>query len=156
MYCLARRIAGEGHAADISQEAFLRVWRNPDSFDPARGGLGAYLIVLARGISIDFVRRDVARRIRDHRIGVGDNRLQPDDPQTFVDDEAAQRLLEALKGLSDDQRNAVFSAFYSELTHKQIAVRTGISESTIKSRIRSAMKKMRNELLDLTDKQNTD
>ena len=63
----AGRVCGPNDAADVAQEVFLRLWRNPAAFDPDKGSLETYLSMLARSIAVDSVRSDVRRRQRDAR-----------------------------------------------------------------------------------------
>src|SRR6201996_6267268 len=58
VYSVAFRVLRDsGHAEDVMQEIFFQVWRNPNSFVQGRGSLGAWLVVVARNRSIDFLRR---------------------------------------------------------------------------------------------------
>src|ERR1700722_13861899 len=58
VYTVAFRVLKDtGHAEDVMQEILFQVWRNPNSFVQGRGSLGAWLVVVARNRSIDFLRR---------------------------------------------------------------------------------------------------
>src|SRR5450432_2039421 len=58
VYSVAMRVLRDpGHAEDVTQDIFVRIWRNPESFVSGRGTLGAWLVVVARNRSIDFLRR---------------------------------------------------------------------------------------------------
>ncbi len=151
IYALARRICGDDAAADVTQEVFLRVWRRPELFDASRGSMRQYLLTLARGVSIDHLRRDVARRARDMREMLTEGLANPDGMQRTIERESAQRVVSALGGLNSPEREAIIAAFYDDMSYRDVAFRLGIPEGTAKSRIRLGLQKMRSELDDLRD-----
>ncbi len=149
MYAIARRIAGDEYAADITQDVLVRMWANKERFDPSRGTLGNYLRVAVRGASIDLVRSAVARRSREERSRAIEPMSMFDGLAEVLDRERAGRVVQALKSISENERDAVISAFYGHLTYREIASRSGIPEGTIKSRIRLGLIHLRSELRDL-------
>src|SRR5882672_8675742 len=63
VYGLAQRVIGDPRAAeDVSQEVFLHMWEHPKAFDPARGAMRTWLGTLAHRRSVDYIRREEARR----------------------------------------------------------------------------------------------
>jgi RNA polymerase sigma-70 factor, ECF subfamily len=146
----AANVCSVDDAADVAQEVFLRLWRAPQAFDPGKGSLRTYLLVLARGIAIDQVRRDVRRRARDERASTVPG---PIDEFTMLEpllaQESAARVHRALDQIHPAQRDAVHHVFFDELTFSDSARRTSVPESTVKSRVRLAMHRMRPELVDL-------
>ena len=147
MYAIALRVTrSEGRAQEAVQDAFLAVWRNPGRFDPERGALGPWLYTLVRHKAIDLVRREtvVQRRTADVDLAL---REAPED----VHDEVWLRvrrdhLAEAIQLLPDDQRRALELAFLGGLTHVEVAAKEGIPLGTAKTRIRSALMKLRDQL----------
>jgi RNA polymerase sigma-70 factor, ECF subfamily len=133
-------------AEEVVQDALLAVWRDPARFDPTRGSLGPWLLTLTRYKAIDAVRRETV--VRRHTAEVDlELREAPDD----VHAEAwlgirRQRLGEAIARLPDDQRRALQLAFLGGLTHVEVAEREGIPLGTAKTRIRTALLKLREDL----------
>ncbi|MEO7399116.1 MAG: sigma-70 family RNA polymerase sigma factor [Ilumatobacteraceae bacterium] len=151
IYAVARRICGEDAAADVTQEVFLRVWKNFAKFDADRGSIRQYLLTIARGVSIDHLRRDASRRTRD-RVDVSlDRQPTVDGIQRLLERHDAARVASALALLSPNERNAIVAAFFEEMSYREVALRLGIPEGTAKSRIRLGLQKLRGELRDLRD-----
>ena len=68
VYGLARRLlANPAMAEEIVQEVFLRLWNQPDRFDPERGSLRSYLLAQCHGRSVDLLRSETSRRAREER-----------------------------------------------------------------------------------------
>ena len=147
MHAVALRVTrAERMAEEVVQDALMAVWRDPARFDPARGSLGPWLLTLTRYRAIDAVRREatVQRHLADVDLELHE---APDD----VHDEVwlrlrRRRLQEAIAGLASDQRRALELAFLGGLTHVEVAEREGIPLGTAKTRIRTALLKLRREL----------
>lgn len=136
---LALRILRDtADAEDVVQEAFVQVWRQAGRYDPRRGSPQAWLCTIARTRALDRLRRRVSRR--------EDTTEAPpataDAPQT----EEAMTVRKALDGLSTDQRRALELAYYEGLTQTEIAQELGEPLGTIKTRIRTAMIRLREAL----------
>jgi RNA polymerase sigma factor (sigma-70 family) len=147
MHAVALRVTrAERVAEEVVQDSLMAVWRQPGRFDPARGNLGPWLLTLTRYKAIDAVRRETV--VRRHTAEVDlELRAAPDD----VHDEAwlgirRQRLGEAIARLPNDQRRALELAFLGGLTHVEVAEREGIPLGTAKTRIRTALLKLRDDL----------
>jgi RNA polymerase sigma factor (sigma-70 family) len=147
MHAVALRVTRtEKTAEEVVQDALLAVWRESARFDPTRGSLGPWLLTLTRYKAIDAVRRETV--VRRHTADVDlELREAPDD----VPDEAwlgirRQRLGEAIARLPDDQRRALQLAFLGGLTHVEVAERERIPLGTAKTRIRTALLKLRDDL----------
>jgi len=149
MHAVAREICGPELAADVVQDAFLRVWRE-GKFDPQRSSIRTYLLTVTRSVAIDYVRRDTAARARDDRHARSNSHhLEADDATTFVlDTEAREQVAAAVNRLSARERQLIVIAFHERLTYRQIAVRLNMPEGTVKSRIRLALLKLRFHLSD--------
>ena len=140
----ARRVAGPEAADEVTQDVFLAAWRTPGRFDPNRGSLGGWLLGIARFKAIDAIRR--SQRAAD-RLGRAAALAPPAGP-TAGADELAERLLvaDALSRLRPEVREVVELAFYSDLTHEQIADRTQRPLGTVKSQIRRSLASLRRHL----------
>jgi RNA polymerase sigma-70 factor (ECF subfamily) len=139
-YGLALRILRDPtEAEDVVQEVFVQVWRQASRYDPGRGSPEAWVCTIARTRALDQLRRRAARR---------EEPAGPDQPSTArpAASEEALAVRKALDGLSGEQRRALELAYYEGLTQTEIARRLGEPLGTIKTRIRSAMMRLRETL----------
>jgi len=149
MYSLARQVTrSESFAQDVVQEVFAALWRDAARFDPARGAVSPWLFTLARHKAIDLVRRE--QNVRKRTAEVDLELREADDD---VDAEAwlgirRDRVRAAIGGLTPIQREALELAFFGGLTHVEVAERLGIPLGTAKTRIRSALLRLRDLLGD--------
>jgi RNA polymerase sigma-70 factor, ECF subfamily len=125
-------------AEDVVQEVFMQAWRQAARFDPARGTPEAWLCTIARTRALDRLRRRAARRE-----DPGDSAPASTGPPRT---EEAIAVRKALEGLSADQRRALELAYYEGLTQSEIARHLGEPLGTIKTRIRTAMIRLRETL----------
>jgi RNA polymerase sigma-70 factor (ECF subfamily) len=157
LYSLAVQVTGsDRHAQDIVQEVFATVWRDAARFDASRGAVSSWLFSMARNKSIDHVRRDVLARKRTAEIDM-ELEVAPDD----VHHEAwlnlrRDKVRAAMARLSESQRVAIELAFFSGLTHVEVAERLGIPLGTAKTRIRSGLLRLREVLGDSVAEQSDD
>ncbi len=154
LYAVAYRIAGEAADADeIVLDAFAQAWREAARFSTERGSVIAWLTMICRSRALDLVRA----RGRRARLGSKAASAEPDAPpamgapgeETGGEVERAERrkaVAEALKTLSEPQRQAIELAFYEGLSHSEIASRLGEPLGTVKTRVRLAMQKLRDAL----------
>jgi len=136
-----RILRDNGAAEEILQDIFYQVWRTAEKFDPARGSLPGWLMVVARNRAISRLRR---------RSGRIDEELDPNAVSVSINLENAAsqnqiigRLKSVMSGMPDSQRQAIELAFFEGLTHSEIAAKTGEPLGTIKTRIRSALEVLR-------------
>lgn len=134
-----RVLRDETLAEDVVQDTFVGFWNDPQKFDPSRGTLRTFLLTIAHRRAVDVVRSEVARARREQR---------PPDPDHYdVEEEVWSRSLSetvrsALGDLSQDEREAISLAYFGGLSYVDVAKRLGAPEGTVKSRIRSGMKKL--------------
>jgi RNA polymerase sigma-70 factor (ECF subfamily) len=143
VFGLARRLLGDDGAKDIAQEVFLRLWNQPERFDPERGSLRSYLLAQTHGRAVDVLRSDSARRRREER----DARAAADvvaDVDRHVEDLAVgAQVRRALAELPERERQAVTLAYLAGHTYREVARLLGEPEGTVKSRIRSGLRRLR-------------
>jgi RNA polymerase sigma-70 factor (ECF subfamily) len=147
----AYRVLGDAALAqDVTQDVFLRVWRNPGAYEARRGPLGSYLRLMARSRAIDLYREgQSAGRARERLESVvrRDEGAPSDRPA-----EAAHRAEEraevsaALARLPRAQREAVVLSYWAGLTADEIAHRGSVPVGTAKSRVRLGLGKLREDL----------
>ena len=151
VYGAALRILNDpARAQDVTQDVFLRVWRNPKRFDASRGELGSYLRLMARSRALDLWREtQAAGRARDRLEVVVAQAEQRDDDRPDVSAELGEErdvVRAALKRLPTAQREALVLAYFGGLTADEIAQRSGVPLGTAKSRIRLGLTKLRYEV----------
>lgn len=146
---LARRLVGPELAKEVTQDVFVAAWQARERFDGARGSLGGWLVGIARHKIPDALRRERRAAARVDRAG----QAVSTEPNPSEVDELAQRLLmaDALSRLRPEVREIVELAFYSDLTHDQIAERTGRPLGTVKSQIRRSLATLRRHLEGIDD-----
>ncbi len=146
VYTLCRRSLGAELAADVTQEVFLAAWASHHRFDPDRGPLAAWLVTIAKNKVID-THRARARRPSE---AMWDDQQTParlTTKEADVDNLADRLLLAtALGELPERSRQMIELAFYEDLTHGEIAGRTGVPLGTVKSDIRRALERLRRGL----------
>jgi len=151
VYSLALRILGnQSEAEDIVQDVFSQAWRQAARYDASKGRVAAWLLTLTRSRAIDRLR---ALRVRmteavgDHGIDIDqivDSGVGPDALAVSADQCARVRM--AVAQLPLLQRTALELAYYEGLTHSEIAAQLEEPLGTVKTRIRSALLRLR-ELL---------
>lgn len=152
VYGLALRIIGhQAEAREVVVDTFWQVWRQADRYEPARGSLGAWIIIIARSRALDrrrsmqrlpFANSDEWAQIEAaQQIAPGD---EPEQKLWLAEQSA--RVRAALAALSAAQRQAIELAFYHGLSHTEIAAHLGEPLGTVKTRIRIGLMKLREQL----------
>jgi RNA polymerase sigma-70 factor (ECF subfamily) len=143
-YGLALRVLrDERLAEDAVQEAFVAVWRQAASFRPERARAQTWVLTLVHRRAVDLVRREERRRA---------DPLGPEEPATGSAAEAAElrtrreAVQRALASLPEEQRRPIELAYYGGFTQSELAERLGEPLGTIKSRMFTGLKRLR-ELL---------
>jgi RNA polymerase sigma-70 factor (ECF subfamily) len=146
-YALARRLLNDKELAEeILQEVFLRLWNNPERFDPARGSLRAYLLAQTHGRAVDLLRSETARRRREEREAREAPAFGDDIERQVIDLTVSEKVKEVVAGLPSDERQAIELAYFGGHTYRQVAVMLETPEGTVKSRIRSGLRRLRTDL----------
>lgn len=146
VYGLVTRVVRDpGYSEETTQEVYLEVWRTAAQYDPARGSALAWLLTMAHRRAVDRVRAEQAGSRRESRYGAA----SADPPVDVVADSAIagderRRVAQCLEGLSDAQRQCIELAYYQGLTYSEVSQRLAANLSTIKSRIRDALRGLRN------------
>ena len=146
-FALARRLLNDKELAEeILQEIFLRLWNNPDRFDPERGSLRSYLLAQTHGRSVDLLRSETSRRRREEREARESPAFGDDIEREVIDLTTSEKVKEVVAALPVDERQAIELAYFGGHTYRQVAVMLEAPEGTVKSRIRSGLRRLRNDL----------
>ncbi|MGI9023433.1 MAG: RNA polymerase sigma factor [Acidimicrobiales bacterium] len=148
-FALARRLLADRQLAEeVLQEVFLRLWNNPDRFDPDRGSLRSFLLAQTHGRSVDLLRSETSRRRREEREARETAEHGTDIEREVMDLTVAEQVQEVVAGLPVDERKAIELAYFGGHTYRQVAVMLDQPEGTVKSRIRSGLRKMRTSMVE--------
>lgn len=149
VFGLARRVlANAALAEEVVQEVFLRLWNEPERFDPERGSLRSFLLAQAHGRAVDTLRSDSSRRQRETKEARAAAEAGYDIEHEVWDLAVAERVKETVATLPVDERKAIELAYFGGCTYREVAAVLGAPEGTIKSRIRVGLKRMRAALND--------
>jgi RNA polymerase sigma-70 factor (ECF subfamily) len=134
----------EGRAQDAVQDGFLSVWKSRATYRAQQGTVAAWLLTVVRHRAIDLTRRNEkhdAYRASDDQL---DACSAPDDLcGTAIKRDDADRLHASLALLPDVQHEVISLAYYSQLSHAEIATRLGLPAGTVKGRMRLGLQKLR-------------
>jgi RNA polymerase sigma-70 factor, ECF subfamily len=149
-YSLAYRIVGDRSGAeDVTQEAFISIWKSGARYDRARGSVRAWTLGIVRNRAIDALRREAGRA---PRLDFDDDAILEQRPSSkLTDDEALRReaaaeVRGALQELPTDQSKVIQLAYFGGFTHTEIAEMLGMPLGTVKGRMRLGMEKIRARL----------
>jgi len=149
VYGLALTITSDPRGAeDCAQEAFLRAWRHAGAYDARRGSVATWLLTITRNAAIDLtrIRRPIATAPETlNALEERDWSAGPEERSVVAED--AQRLHQALLRLSEEQRRAVMLAGLYGFTAREIAEVDDIPLGTAKTRIRTALIRLRSMLV---------
>jgi RNA polymerase sigma-70 factor (ECF subfamily) len=145
---MAVRAFGPGpDAEDVTQQTFVSAWTGRAGYRPEKGPLPAWLVGVCRHkIADTWARRD--RQRREAEAAASELQAAPSPVTAGVDTAVADRMLvlDELDLLGQPQRGIIELAFFEDLTHSQIAARTGIPLGTVKSHIRRTLERLRTRL----------
>jgi RNA polymerase sigma-70 factor (ECF subfamily) len=146
-YSLAHRIVGDPAVAeDVTQEAFLSVWRSGARFDPARGSVRSWTLGIVRNRAIDALRRSSTQA---PKLDLDDEAVLEGQPAAELTDseairrETSRRVRGALGELPSEQSEVIGLAYFGGFTHSEIAEMLGMPLGTVKGRMRLGLEKIR-------------
>ena len=148
-FSLAYRMVGDRNVAeDITQEAFLSMWRSRVRFDRERGSVRAWVLGIVHHRTIDALRRN---QVHDRRRASAEGLEEREEAPERTDVEVARRdeareVREAMQTLPGEQLEVVRLAYFGGFTHTQIAEMLNQPIGTVKGRMRLGLEKMRRAL----------
>jgi RNA polymerase sigma-70 factor, ECF subfamily len=146
-YSLAHRIVGDPAAAeDVTQDAFLSMWRSKARYDATRGSVRAWALGIVRNRAIDALRRagGHAPKLNLDDDAALERREAPERTEAeALRRDTARQVRSALGGLPNEQSRVIELAYFGGFTHSEIAKMLGMPVGTVKGRMRLGLEKMR-------------
>jgi RNA polymerase sigma-70 factor (ECF subfamily) len=148
VYGLAHRVLFNAQVAEeVVQEVFLRLWSEPERFDADRGSLRSFLLTTTHGRSIDLLRSESSRRLREEREARQTAEAGYDIEHEVWDLTVAEQLRDVVADLPRPEREAIQLAYFGGYTYREVATLLSEPEGTVKGRIRSGLKRMHGALV---------
>ena len=144
-FSLAYRMMGERQAAeDLTQDAFIKIWRGAPSYRTGRGGVRTWMLSIVRNQGKDQLRYHATRRRTQEKVEASAARSLPSEAfaETWRNSQR-DRVREALNTLPQEQLKILELAYFSGYTHVEIADLLGLPLGTVKGRMRLGLKKLR-------------
>jgi len=139
VYGIALRMLGDAPAAeDLTQAVFLKLWSRPETF--VQGNFGAWIARVTRNRALDALRGRAARAEGEMPLDVAVEGSLDETVFARIDGE---RVRDALGALPEEQRFPIELGFFGGVTHEEIARRTATPLGTVKTRIRTGLRKLR-------------
>lgn len=148
VYGIIRRVLVDiAQSEEVTQEVFLEVWQGAKNYDPSLGSAIAWLVTISYRRAIDRVRASQSSQVRDHRVGLRDHVAEFDTVAETVEIRLEyERARRAMRSITTIQREAITLAYWDGLSASEIAVQLGINVSTVKTRLRDGLIRMRAEM----------
>jgi RNA polymerase sigma-70 factor, ECF subfamily len=144
---IMRIVSSRETAEEVTVDLFHDIWRRARTYDAAGGSVVGWVMNQARSRAIDRLRFDQRKK----RVNTTAESPLPgstahDPCEAFEDREQGRLLRDALKALTPDERQAIETAFFSEMTYQQVAMTLNQPLGTVKTRVRSGLIKLRHAL----------
>jgi RNA polymerase sigma-70 factor (ECF subfamily) len=149
VYSVILRVVHDNSTAeDLVQETFLRVWNRSRDFDARRGSISPWLLAIAHNCAIDYLRSAGGRPRNLVSFDETDHpALHTDMEREILGSDRARRIRAALNRLSPNQRLAIELSYFGGLSQLEVAARMGHPLGTVKTWVRMALKKLRDDLI---------
>jgi RNA polymerase sigma-70 factor, ECF subfamily len=150
VYGVGLNILGDRSTAEeLVQDVFLKMWRSSRTFDSSRSSFSTWLYRVTRSAAIDLYRKRAHKvhPVPNGELHVAAARDFSEDPQKMVDESwLSWRVSRALEVLDAPHREVIELAYFGGLSQREISKRSGMPLGTVKSRTKSAFKRLRGEL----------
>ena len=142
-----RVVRDPAQAEEVTQEAFLEVWRTSTRFDSDRGSALSWLLTIGHRKAVDRVRAAEASSRRDTKYADQTQPVPHDETAEAVTATLeAQRVRHAMESLTAAQREAIGLAYFGGYTHREVATMLDLPVGTAKTRIRDGLIRLRDTL----------
>ncbi len=138
-----RILRSPSEAEDALQEVWLQVWKRVATFDPRRGTVAAWLVMLARSRALDRYRSVASRRNAETRVEAAPEASVDDASTSAAQRQLSERVVRALEQLAPQQRQVIEIAYFEGLSQAEIAARLNAPLGTVKSWTRQGLMKLR-------------
>lgn len=151
VFSIALKVVGNrGTAEDITQDVFIRIWEKAETFDPERSKFSTWIASIARNRGIDVLRKGGGSKSREVEFWAEADEGAFSHPQTTESQAEVwieqKRIRSAIQKLPKEQQQVLGLAYFRGMTHREIAEELGQPLGTVKTRIRSAMRRLREML----------
>lgn len=150
IYSIAYRSLGSAEESEeLVMDVFAQVWRTADRYDASKARVDTWLLMMTRSRICDRLRRRQRWGKVTDALMVFEAPIEKTSPAPDADLELAERrttVITALASLPPEQRQVIELAYYSGLSHREIAEQTGLAIGTVKTRIRLGLEKLRSAL----------
>ena len=140
---LMRSGASETMAEEVTQEVMATIWQKAHQFDPARASAATWIFTIARNRKIDVLRKQARPEPEDLPWGPEEDPAAED---VLALQQESKQLGAAIADLPAAQKDLIEKAYFSDLSHSEIAQITGLPLGTIKSRLRLALERLRTKM----------
>jgi len=154
VFGLALRILGDRSTAEeVMLDVYTQVWRQAGSYDRKRGAPLAWILTIARSRAIDRLRSSRHDQLNSEPVEMLSDLSEnaPNPEETSVLSERKKMVRSALTTLAAEQREVIELAYFSGLSHSEIALKLGQPLGTVKTRVRLGMMKLRESLMPLLE-----
>ncbi len=142
-----RLLRDHAQSEEVTQEIFLEIWQNATRYESVKGGAMAWMLTMTHRRAVDRVRASQSSRDRDTRIGIRDFAPEFDSVAENVEITIeSERVKEAMKRLTELQRQAVQLAYFGGYSHSEVSQMLKVPIGTVKTRLRDGMIRLRDEL----------
>lgn len=142
---VTRVLRDQGYSEETTQDVYLQLWRTAESYDPASGSALAWLLTLAHRRAVDRVRSEQAASQRESRYGAATVETPADHvSDAVITEDERRQVATCLDGLTEVQRECIDLAYYQGMTYVQVSERLAANLATVKSRMRDALRGLRN------------
>ena len=142
-----RVVRDPAQAEEVTQEAFLEIWRTSARFDASLGSAIGWMMTIAHRKAVDRVRSSEAARRRDSTYEATTQETPFDETAERAERRLdRERVRRALDSLTDSQRGALELAYFGGYTHTEVATMLGLPLGTAKTRIRDGLIRLRDTL----------
>jgi RNA polymerase sigma-70 factor (ECF subfamily) len=142
-----KHLGNDAQAMELTQDVMTQIWRKAHLYHPDKGAVSTWIYTIARNLCFDFLRKASTKAefsLGDDLWPIADQVMAEHD--VFSDHLSDQRLVSCVESLPEKQKQIVRGVFFQELSQEQLARQLNIPLGTVKSRLRLAIGKLKQEL----------